>query len=928
MDKAKEVVVGQFRALRPSFLSKTPHFNFISAHYFYILSLAIIGSILVYAPGRGNIAYIDALFLTGCASTQAGLNTVDLNLLNTFQQVILYLWPMLSNPITINSFVVFLRLYWFEKRFQHIAREARLKRGTLSKSKARQRMDNVDVEKGVNGRKITVMLNGARSRITNDGMLLDANQPSPDAQQPQQQPQQQPLKATSTLPNRASRDDPRGSPEPRRPEIKFARTVTKSDGLGEEAVKLPPARPDHEHIAFLERQRKGDDEVLRIPNPRDAERGIRPKRVEAGDAREAGDDEETEAVPPAAGASETNGHPVPQTFSENRQQAITIEEPDRNKLQQSDSEDLIDDARAAAHAFSFLKLKKPRWISQGDKTQPNTEDEPGPGAASRTKTAGRRPSFSTLRTAFSSRDQADATPYLSWEPTIGRNSAFPDLTEEQREELGGIEYRSLKTLALILTGYFWIYSAIGVIGLLPWILQMDQYGQVVDEAGMSRTWWAFFTSSSAFMDLGFTLTPDSMISFSTATWPLLLLGFLIVIGNTGFPVMLRFIIWVLSLITPAGTGLYEELRFLLDHPRRCFTLLFPSGATWWLFWLLVIMNGLDVLFFIVLDLGSGPVVDLPAGLKVLNGVFEAISTRTAGFSCVNLAALHPAVQFSYMVMMYISVFPIAISVRRTNVYEEKSLGVYSSHDIDESANQNDLAYVGSHLRRQLSFDLWYIVLGFFIVNIAEGSKIMANEFSAFSVLFEVVSAYGTVGMSLGVPTANASLSSQFTVVGKLVIIAMVIRGRHRGLPYGLDRAILLPSESLNAREAADADARMARIQSHASFATGGAGSSINGGVGRRRSMDRGNILTSLLHPGPAIPVEPTLPVLEMQRTKSPEVIPGAYGGGGGVEEPEPYATRVSSRRTEPGGGGVVRRFESGLNIQQQQRPRTSGDGGD
>ena len=41
-------------------------------------------------------------------------------------------------------------------------------------------------------------------------------------------------------------------------------------------------------------------------------------------------------------------------------------------------------------------------------------------------------------------------PYLSWTPTIGRNSAFIDLTEEQREELGGIEYRALKTLALIL----------------------------------------------------------------------------------------------------------------------------------------------------------------------------------------------------------------------------------------------------------------------------------------------------------------------------------------------------------------------------------------------------------------------------------------------------------------------------------------------
>jgi hypothetical protein len=71
-------------------------------------------------------------------------------------------------------------------------------------------------------------------------------------------------------------------------------------------------------------------------------------------------------------------------------------------------------------------------------------------------------------------------------------------------------------------------------------------------------------------------------------------------------------------------------------------------------------------------------------------------------------------------------------------------------------------------------------------------------------LFEIVSAYGTVGLSLGYPTINASFSTEFGVVSKLVIIAMQIRGRHRGLPYELDRAILLPSESLHRKEDQDA----------------------------------------------------------------------------------------------------------------------------
>ena len=200
---------------------------------------------------------------------------------------------------------------------------------------------------------------------------------------------------------------------------------------------------------------------------------------------------------------------------------------------------------------------------------------------------------------------------------------------------------------------------------------------------------------------------------------------------------------------------------------------------------------------------------------MLNGLFQAASTRTAGFASVNLSALHPGIQVSYMIMMYISVFPIAISVRRTNVYEEKSLGIYGSSN-EDTEDEKEPSYVGAHLRRQLSFDLWYIFLGMFIIAIAEGDRLSnTNEyaFTLFSVLFEIVSAYGTVGLSLGYPGIDASFSAEFSVVSKLVVIAMQIRGRHRGLPYELDRAVLLPSDSLHKKEDQDAAKRVQRRNS-------------------------------------------------------------------------------------------------------------------
>lgn len=205
----------------------------------------------------------------------------------------------------------------------------------------------------------------------------------------------------------------------------------------------------------------------------------------------------------------------------------------------------------------------------------------------------------------------------------------------------------------------------------------------------------------------------------------------------------------------------------------------------------------------------------PAGYRVLNGLFQAASTRTAGFASVNLSMLHPGIQVSYLIMMYISVFPIAISVRRTNVYEEKSLGIYGSPK-EEADDDKEPSYVGAHLRRQLSFDLWYIFLGLFIIAIAEGDRLSNTNqyaFTLFSVLFEIVSAYGTVGLSLGYPGINASFSAEFSVVSKLVVIAMQIRGRHRGLPYELDRAVLLPSDSLHRKEDEDAAKRVQRRNS-------------------------------------------------------------------------------------------------------------------
>ncbi|KAF3406993.1 Low-affinity potassium transport protein [Talaromyces pinophilus] len=309
-------------------------------------------------------------------------------------------------------------------------------------------------------------------------------------------------------------------------------------------------------------------------------------------------------------------------------------------------------------------------------------------------------------------------------------------------------------------------------------------------------------------NLGFTLTPDSMVHFNDATWPLLVMSFLAFAGNTLCPVVLRLFIWTFSKIVPKDLLTKETLQFILDHPRRCYTLLFPSQLTWILFDIIFLLNFVDVLLVILLDLHNPAVNSLSLGPRILAAIFQAASARHTGTSSFNLANVNPAVQFSLVIMMYIAILPIAISIRSSNTYEE-ALGVYSHEEgLGES---NGSSYVMTHIRNQPTFDLWYIFLGTFCICIAESQRIMDDndpvtrsraDFSlkravaVFPVFFEVVSGYGNVGHSLGYPTVNTSPSGQFTTFNKVVMCFMMIRGRYRGLPYALDRAIMLPSDHI------------------------------------------------------------------------------------------------------------------------------------
>ena len=397
------------------------------------MSLAIAGSILIYPAG--NLEYIDALFFgSGCA-TQSGLNTVDINQLNTYQQAVFYVLTMLATPIFIHTFVVFVRLYWFERRFQHIVRESRNLRHTRSRSRTKTEGkgegDVSRVEQGVRGRSIVVLHEGPQVDPKEDETTTSSSK-TPDESESTSAASSN--KGEKTKTNRTEEEHfPNGSPTLRKA-VTFAEEADENDQVGElkaPVQRLPRRLSAEEHIAFLENQRNTKDKpTLRIPGPRDFERGHVPETVV--EEEDGGALSHKVTTPVEDSKFSAPGAPL--------KRSITIDEPNHPRQRTGTGLSRISVPGQRSNATPNEKTTSP----EGD-----DEEKPPNSAWMRARTG----TFSTLR-HWGSREPEPVTPYLSWQPTIGRNSAFVDLTEEQREELGGVEYRSLKTLAIVLVCTF------------------------------------------------------------------------------------------------------------------------------------------------------------------------------------------------------------------------------------------------------------------------------------------------------------------------------------------------------------------------------------------------------------------------------------------------------------------------------------------
>jgi len=329
---------------------------------------------------------------------------------------------MICTPIFINTFVVFVRLYWFERRFQNVVAETRNPQRTRSWTRTQITDDRGPglVEKGVDGRSIMVMHNGDAHKFEG---RPESGKPDPaeDVTSESRTDSSSSQRGKTEAIDHANSPQPQRTPTFRR-DITFADEVKSPDDDGSIPPTLPQRLSPEQHIAFLENQRNPKEKrALRIPGPRDFDRGSVPETLDSDE--EDGGRLTQQTTGPMGRIDGANDAPLKRN--------VTVDASDHARVRASPS-------------------NRPELSTRGsgtlEKSVGTTGDDIVPQSAHlRTRTG----TFSSLRN-WASKENETVTPYLSWQPTIGRNSAFVDLTEEQREELGGIEYRALKTLAIVL----------------------------------------------------------------------------------------------------------------------------------------------------------------------------------------------------------------------------------------------------------------------------------------------------------------------------------------------------------------------------------------------------------------------------------------------------------------------------------------------
>jgi len=172
--------------------------------------------------------------------------------------------------------------------------------------------------------------------------------------------------------------------------------------------------------------------------------------------------------------------------------------------------------------------------------------------------------------------------------------------------------------------------------------------------------------------------------------------------------------------------------------------------------------------FALIILGSLLIFLLEKGtISILDSFFQSITTRTAGFNTVEISGLHIVTKFLLIVLMIIGASPGSTGggIKTTAFY----ISIVSMYNVLRGNKKIVIFKRNIPLINILKAYALISMYIFFLV-IATLLLLYFDDFTFMDTLFEVASALGTVGLSLGI-------TGELDIFGKLIIIICMFLGR-------------------------------------------------------------------------------------------------------------------------------------------------------
>lgn len=321
---------------------------------------------------------------------------------------------------------------------------------------------------------------------------------------------------------------------------------------------------------------------------------------------------------------------------------------------------------------------------------------------------------------------------------LGLRTRLTAVSETHTVAVGDVR-RVLTGVALITLS---VEAVVAFLLMLRWWIG---YGEDLGRA----VWLGTFHAVSAFNNAGFALFSDNLMSFVADPWICLPICAAVIIGGLGFPVIM-------------------ELRKRLVIPRR-----------WTLNTITVVVGTLVLLLFgaVVLTIleWSNPAtlgaLD-PAG-RILAGFTASVMPRTAGFNSIDVSQMHEESWFVTDILMFIGGGPAGTA----GGLKITTFAVLFFIIVAEVRGDTAVNMFGKRLPRSTHREALTVALLSVALVVASTLAIMLmSPFSLDRVVFEVISAFATVGLSTGItaslPPAAQGILILLMFIGRLGPVAL------------------------------------------------------------------------------------------------------------------------------------------------------------